>query len=199
MKVVKDLSEVDRIDFVVLTGDGKWEFRVLKGLESRIRCDLVIFFPESPLAKKTGKSVYKAIPVYVSKYKICKFLVILDREHHKSFDEDLRILKNINVKVSNHCELIKDRVLHISGKLGSHDVIIYTCIQGNMRLNDEIKKLIEAQFSVKLKSDDHGVIRKFLESKNLDITELIKTANPKNLGYLTIYLALKEICKNIKE
>jgi len=88
--------------------------------------------------------------------------------------------------------------LHISGKLGSHDVIIYTCIQGDLRLNDEIKKLIEAQFSVKLESDDHGVIRKFLKSKKLDITELIKTANPKNLVFLTLYLALKEICKNIK-
>ena len=134
MKVVKDLSEVDRIDFVVLTEDEKWELRVLKGLVSIIKWDLVIFFPESPLAKKTGKSVYKAIPIYISKCKICKFLVILDREHHKSFDEDLKILKNINVKVSNHYELIKNRVLHISGKLGSHDLITYTCIQGNFKL-----------------------------------------------------------------
>ena len=134
MKVVKDLSEVDRIDFVVLTEDEKWELRVLKGLVSIIKWDLVIFFPESPLAKKTGKSVYKAMPIYVSKYKICKFLVILDREHHNSFNEDLKILKNINVNVSNHYELIKDRVLHISGKLGSHDLIIYTSIQRNFKL-----------------------------------------------------------------
>jgi len=47
---------------------------------------------------------------------------------------------------------------------------------------------MEAQFGVKLESDDHDVIRKILKSKNLDIAELFKIANPKDLVYLALYI-----------
>ena len=45
---------------------------------------------------------------------------------------------------------------------------------------------MEAQFGVKLESDDHDVIRKIL--KNIDIAELFKTANPKDLIYFALYI-----------
>jgi len=199
MKVVESLESVGSIDFVVLTGDGIWELRVLKGIQKKFPCTLTLFYPKLPLLKKTGKSVYEAIPVYVTKYRVNKFFVLCDNEHHKSFDEDLKILKNLNIKILKAEELVEDRIFYILGEFASRELEIYVAIQGFNRakdckgLNEEISRLIYLKFDEEVEPD-HGKIRKFLRKKRIDLKELVEQAGVKYLqSSLTIYNALKII------
>jgi len=200
MIVTEDLKKVGRRpDFVVLTGNGVWELRVLKGLERKFSCDLILFFPKSRLIQKTSKRVYEAIRVYVSKYNFCRFLVLYDNEHHKSFSEDIRILNELGVRVLYCEQIVADRILFIFGKLGSHGVVIYTSVQGFRRsgecrgINEEIVELIRSRFGVSV-NEDHGAIRQFLRSQNMDITELVESSGVRYLKQaITLYLTLEEL------
>ena len=206
MIIVKDLKGLNRKpDFIILTGDGKWEYKVLKGLAKKYPCnraDLILFYPESPLVLKKGKSIYEAVSVYVDRYKVYKFLVLYDNEYHKNFNEDLEILKKeVGIKIKNY-KIIKDRILYVSGKLGSHDIEIYTSVQGYSKsgerkgLNEEIAKLIKLKFGVNV-SNDHKEIKRFLKSQNMDITKLIESSGDRYLKKaITLYIVLKMICKN---
>lgn len=199
MKIIESLEDVDSIDFIVLTGDGIWELRVLKGIQKKFQCTHTLFYPKLPLLRKTGKSVYRAIPVYISKYGVNKFLVLCDNEHHKSFDEDLKILKNLNIKILKTEELVKDRILYIFGEFASRKLEIYAIIQGFNRekdckgLNEEISKLIYLKFNEKVEPN-HGKIRDFLKKKRIDLTGLIEQTGIKySENSLTIYKVLKTI------
>ncbi len=165
MILAEDLKEVEdrKPDFIVLTGDGLWEHRVLRGLVKKFPCNLFLFFPKSPLMRKTGKSVYEAIPVNIEKYRVCKFLVLYDNEHHRNFNQDLTILNNTGIRVLFYEQIIPDRILYVFGKIGSRGVVIYTSVQGLRRagnrkgINEEIAELIRLRFRVNI-SDDHRAI-----------------------------------------
>ncbi|RLI84088.1 MAG: hypothetical protein DRP01_08470 [Archaeoglobales archaeon] len=186
MKVVDSIKDVDFVDFVILTGDGIWELKVLKGLQKKFPCILTLFYPKVPIPRKTGKSIYEAIPVYVSRYKINRFLVLCDNEHHISFNEDLKNLKNSNVKILKTEELIEDRILYIYGKFASKKLEIYTVIQGFNRLknckglNEEISKLIYLKFRKNIEPNNKK-IKEFLNRRRMNLTELVERSGKKYL------------------
>lgn len=150
------------------------------------------------MGKKSFKRHSKKFPCILTLF-YPKLLVLCDNEHHKSFDEDLKILKNLNIKILKTEELVKDRILYIFGEFASRELEIYVVIQGFNRakdckgLNEEISKLIYLKFNEKVEPN-HGKIRNFLKKKGIDLTELVEQAGIKYLeSSLTIYNALKII------
>ncbi len=140
MRVVRDLED-RRPDFVVLTGNGKREFDILKAVAKKYGCSRVLWFPKTPLAylkgkiesgKLTAQSVYRAIKAYVN-LEHYDFLVLYDREHFKGIEYDLKFLSNLNIKIIKCKSLIEDRAWNIIGSLGSHRIRILLSVQGTSK------------------------------------------------------------------
>jgi hypothetical protein len=184
MILIRDLKELkgnQKPDYVVLTGDGKWEFRVLKGLSKKFDGYKILWFPELP-KKFTGKSVYGATKFYVEKHDICKFLVLYDREHFKGTDNDVKTLNRLGFRSIVVKSIIDDRAFVINSKFGSKDVTVFVSIQGDFKsINEEIAELVYLKFGCKLKSD-HKEIRACLKKLGVEsIENLIEQSGVKYL------------------
>jgi len=162
MRVIKDLDESTEPWSFVGTGDGTDEFHILRAVAEKYNGACSLWFPKSPLGKKTGLAVLDSINTVIDiNSKIGTFLFLIDREHivqgmnRRSRDKlDNSYIKGmIEDKLSNkHIKIIKiddntpDGAFIINGKLGSHVLQIYVIIQGiDLKIEEEISKLIKLE------------------------------------------------------
>ncbi len=190
MILVRDLTRYSRRrPTVVLTGDGEWEYRVLKGLCEKFDGRKHLWFPKTPLpysktgtGKPTGRGIYGTVKLYVEKYDVRSFVILYDREHFDGIDEDLRTLSRLGF-TSMKVETVKEnKAFVISCRLGPRDVIVHVSVQGKSRcLDEEIAELIKAKYGVELKPNKKE-IKRFLKAQEVDgIEDLVKQSSIKYL------------------
>ena len=140
-----------------------------------------LWFPKSPLGKKTGLTVLDSINIVINiNPKIGTFLFLIDREHivqgmnRRSGDQlDNSDIKGmIEDKLSNrHIKIIKindntpDGAFIINGKLGSHVLQIYVIIQGiDLKIEEEISKLIKLEKDITIPPEKEHIRNFFKET-----------------------------------
>ncbi len=181
MRVVKDWDESAEPWSFVGTGDGTDEFYILWAVAEKYNGTCSLWFPKSPLGKKTGLSVLDSINTVINiNPKIRTFLFLIDREHiiqrmnRRSGDK----LDNSDIK-----GMIRDRLLNkqiqilkiddntpegtfiIKGKLGSRVLQIYVIIQGiDLKMEEEISKLIELEKDIAIPPEKEHVRDFFKET-----------------------------------
>lgn len=149
MKVVADSGSVadDQITAVVITGDGKTEFRVLKALAQRCENDGVLWFPQQPLrylsvrgrtqgkttSERMGLDALDSLELYKTKYGITSFLYLVDREHI-----DGSAVEELEAKLNTVASTDNAQITHreagaydCSCQIGSREVTVYTAILGD--------------------------------------------------------------------
>jgi len=135
MRVVKDWDGSAEPWSFVGTGDGTDEFHILRAVAEKYNGARSLWFPKSPLGKKTGLAVLDSINTVIDiNLKIGTFLFLIDREHivqgmnRRSGDklDNSDIKGMVEDKLSNkHIKIIKiddntpEGVFIIKGKLGS--------------------------------------------------------------------------------
>jgi len=91
MKVVKEIKNTKKPIIMVITGNGRAEFRRLKPIAKRYNEEKTLWFPLTPMpTKKTGISVLEALKLYPTKYKLTSFLFVVDKEHLKEPQKDIK-------------------------------------------------------------------------------------------------------------
>lgn len=162
MRVSENVGEYAEPWSFVGTGDGTDEFHILRAVVEKYNGACSLWFPKSPLGKKTGLTVLDSINTVTNiNPKIGTFLFLIDREHivqgmnRRSRDklDNSDIKGMIEDRLSNkHIKIIKmedntpDGAFIIKGKLGSHVLQIYVLIQGiDLKIEEEISKLIKLE------------------------------------------------------
>jgi len=154
MRVSKDVGDSEEPWSFVGTGDGTDEFYILKAIAERYNGPRTLWFPKSPLGKKTGLSVLDSIKTVVARYpKVSTFLFLIDREHIGRELDNSGIKEMIERRLSNgHVKIIETNdntpngAFMIKGELGSHKLQIYVTIHGiDLKIEEEISKLIELE------------------------------------------------------
>jgi|Deesub1362B_J571_1020462.scaffolds.fasta_scaffold00292_42 hypothetical protein len=199
MHVIREADQ--KPDFIVLTGDGKREFDVLRALGEKYDGRRTLWFPKAPLSylklkmkekpvRLSGQSVYNAIRTYAGKG-YCKFLVLYDKEYYEDFNKDKMYLENeVRIQIIEIITLIEDKAFQLRGKFGSRDIEIFISIQGDKKdINEEISRLIRLKYNEGIEPDDK-IIKMFLREKGEDVKKLIKNSNKRHLQE-----AFKGICK----
>jgi hypothetical protein len=209
VRVVKELKS-QKPDFIVLTGDGEWEYRILSALGKKYSCSKILWYPKAPMKSNirlqkhatsvTGVSVYNAIQYYASKG-LSKFLVLYDREHFKGIDYDLKYLEQrIKINVADVIQLLEDTAFLINGKLGSRVIDIALSIQGiseKGNINEEIIELIWLKHGQRVEPE-HGLIKSFLKRSGIgSIDDLVSSSGKKYLEQA--FRGLCAVLKKIEE
>ncbi|PXF61944.1 MAG: hypothetical protein C4B59_01575 [Candidatus Methanogaster sp.] len=221
MRVVKDWDESAELWSFVGTGDGTDEFHILRAVAEKYNGTCSLWFPKSPLGKKTGLAVLDSIKTVIDKTspQINTFLFLIDREHivqrnRRSRDEldnsDIKVM--IEHKLSNeHIRIIKiddttpDGAFIINGKLGSRVLQICVIIQGiNLKIEEEISKLIKLEKDITIPTEKENIQDFFKEtfhrkSIGQGTAKLIAGANKNNLrmsfpGLTFILNAIEKQC-----
>lgn len=161
VRLIEELVEnrENSLDYVVLTGDGRTDAEILKALCGKYDGRKTIWYPKPPVKeRKTGVGIFKASKIYAEKYKLTRFLVLIDREHffeiikgrrkdRRKRDEPKIIrdyLKNtLNMRIEQMTELTCKSAWLITGKHGSHGMRIYIVIMGKKKaMEEELVRLI---------------------------------------------------------
>lgn len=166
MKVVQDRNRVDdeRIAALVITGDGRTEYRRLEPLAPRFGGDEVLWFPQRPeryiqirgkrrratTAEKAGLDALDALELYKSKYGVSSYLFLVDGEHvDGATDEELRA-KLLSVSSDDEVGIsqLDDGAFRCSCRVGSRDLSIHAVIFGGEFgfIEDCIAELLELEW-----------------------------------------------------
>ena len=149
MEVVEEINKDKRPIIMVITGDGRAEFRRLKVFAERYDGEKVLWFPLKPIfplkrksEKKTGVNVLEVLNVYPGKYKLTQFLFVVDREHFKSENPTKKIeefLRGKGINVSS-VEQMNGGALRISCKIKSSEEELAELIGLELGLEVEANK-----------------------------------------------------------
>jgi len=190
MEVVEEINKDKRPIIMVITGDGRAEFRRLKVFAERYDGEKVLWFPLKPIfplkrksEKKTGVNVLEVLNVYPGKYKLTQFLFVVDREHFKSENPTKKIeefLRGKGINVSS-VEQMNGGALCISCKVGPYDVVVYMAILGKIKSSEEeLAELIGLELGLEVEANKRR-IKEVLRSRNMREEDLIAKAKDKNL------------------
>ena len=194
MRLVRDLKELKdkQPNILVLTGNGKTESRILAALcEKYDGKEKFLWFPETPIRrrlKETGFKAFNAIKICLAKYRLGKFLFLIDREHFKEVrqgreqEEVSRYMeKRLKARIETTCELVSEKAFITRGYLGSYPFDVCTVIFGvTSKIEEEISELIRLKLKVQVKPDKPSIDR-FLKSRRKKVESLIKEASKKYL------------------
>jgi hypothetical protein len=203
MRVSENVGESTEPWSFVGTGDGTDEFHILRAVAEKYDGARTLWFPKSPLGKKTGLTVLDSINTVINiSPGISTFLFLIDREHisqgmkrrfrDKLDNDDIKGM--IEDRLSNkHIKIIKindntpEGAFMIKGKLGSRILQIYVIIQGiNLKIEEEISKLIELEKAIMIPPEKEHIRNFFKEifhrkSIGLGAAKLIAEASKNNL------------------
>lgn len=204
LKEISEASITKESITLVLSGNGKREFRILKGFSKKYDGKSnILFFPESPLPKrKTGVSALDSLVFYVNR--ISHFLFISDRDQDFKRGESIKEKiekklqeRGINIRRTDQNNRAEEDALLISVIVGSHETMIYTAILGEEKcLEENVTKLIKLEYGVALPPDT-GEIDRFLRQKDMDWEDLVVKASKRNLAeaFASLHIAFQNIEK----
>ena len=203
MRVSENIDESTEPWSFVGTGDGTDEFHILRAVAEKYAGTCTLWFPKSPLGKKTGLTVLDSINTVINiSPKISTFLFLIDREHigqemrRKARDrldnndikgEIKKRLLNKHIKILTIDDNTPEGAFMIKGKLGSRILQIYVIIQGiDLKMEEEISKLIELEKAITIPSEKEHIRNFFKEifhrkSIGLGAAKLIAEASKNNL------------------
>jgi hypothetical protein len=205
MELAEELRKPVKMVIGVLTGNGKREFKVLRAIAKKYNgSEKVLYFPRRPgYYLGSGLSVLQVVKIYVGKYGIKNFLCLVDKEHFTRTEVEKEIedkLREFGVEV-NHAEQFSvnsESALCVNGHVGAHNFVLWTAIVGKEKcIEENIAKLIEMEFGVKVKPAKNG-IAKTLKEHNIDIEKLVASASLKNLklSFPSLDLVLRSLESN---
>lgn len=193
MKLVRDIKEIEgrRPDVLIITGNGKTERRrILPPLCKKYNGKAkFLWFPEPPKGKKeTGLKPLNAIRDHLIKYKLERFLFLIDREHFKGIKqgEEQKALseylgKELKVRIETTSELLSEKAFISRGYLGAYPFDVCIVIFGvTSNIEEEISELIRLKFKVRVKPDK-AEIRRFLKGRGKEFESLIGVTPKKHL------------------
>ena len=151
MNLVENLGTL-KPDCIILTGDGRRELEVLRSLSKKYNGhDVILFFPFSPLPKKTGLNWLDALKTISIKYLIDSIIYILDGEFfeinvsHK--DQIQNHLKSIGIQIVESTSIAE--ALLINCKCREQKITLYCIISGPTTfIEEEIAQLIELKLHI---------------------------------------------------
>lgn len=203
MKLVRELKG-RQPNILVITGNGRTESRILSPLCEKYNGKAkFLWFPETPIRrglKETGFKAFNAIKICLAKYKLEKFLFLIDREHFKEIrkgEEQKEVSgyleKKLKARIETTRELVPEKAFITRGYLGSYPFDVCTVIFGvTSNIEEEISELIRLKFKAKVKPDK-TVIDRFLKSRGKEIESLVREASKKYLEE-----ALPGLCNALK-
>lgn len=174
MKVVDDLNQEDqsRLEALIITGNGRSEYRRLKPLTSHYDEDRVLFLPSRterhisvigstsgyPDTERRGWEALDAISLYKSKYGYTNFLFLVDNEHcSENGREELEVkIEELASSDSIDIEELNDGAFISEFKIGSRDIQLYTAVVGNEFgfFEDCLGELLELEWGNSIDAED---------------------------------------------
>lgn len=153
MRVVDELPPDghDDVESLVLTGDGRGEYRRLKYITPKYNGDKILFFPSRPErhlsivgkqqspghVQQKGLDALDALAVFKGKYGYTSFLFLTDLEHiSPSTDEEIaaeldRTLVEVSSNDSAEVVPISKRSFVCGLKIGSSNILVLAAIIGD--------------------------------------------------------------------
>lgn len=136
--------------FIVITGDGRRELYVLRGLTKVYNGDTItLYFPISPISRKTGKKALDSIKIIPGFYGISSIIYIVDGEafNNSFLNEIQEYLIGIGIEIENVNPI--QNALLIKCKYGNHKITLYCIVSGPQTfIEEEIVQLIYLKFGV---------------------------------------------------
>ncbi len=133
MKVVEKIESAKHI-VLVLTGNGRWERRILQGLAPKYDHDVLLFFP--PTRGITGLIALQALKQYakmgISFLREITVLFLIDKEHFRTenyLNEVRGKMLTIGIRVISAKEL-DDGVYFIKASSGPRTFHVYIAVLG---------------------------------------------------------------------
>lgn len=148
MRVLDDIEAADSscIEALVVTGNGRSEYRRLKPLANHYNEDRVLLFPSrterhishvgrqrsEPATERRGWDALDALPLYKS-YNYTRFLLLLDSEHCESDGQaELETkIDDIATGGSSETEVLGGGAFRSEFQIGSQDTVLYTAVVGD--------------------------------------------------------------------
>lgn len=212
MRLVREIRELQHqyANILVLTGNGKTEARILSALCQKYNGKAeFLWFPEVPIRrglKETGFKPLHAIRVYLTKYKLKRFLFLVDREHLKRVKRkrrrkqkeqeavNARLKKELKAKIETTCEYLPGKAFTTKAYLGNHPFEVCTVILGiTAKVEEEISELIRLKFQIQV-DPDKAEIDRFLKKRGKRLEDIIEETSK---GYLE--KAFPGLCSALKK
>lgn len=188
--------------FIVLTGDGRDDLRVLEYCSRIYNGEKTLWYPGISAPQRTTIKALRAVKVCVENYRIMYYLFLIDREHLEKGKEIETIKKVLINEGFRDVEITQlNSLFLVKCHLGPHRIIIYIVVMGSKEcIEEEIAELIRLELGTSV-SPEKNKIRKVLRSHGMDIENLLRNARRSNLerAFPTLCLALKEIEKLLNE
>lgn len=205
MELVEELKNAKTV-IGVLAGDGPTEFRMLRVISKKYDgSSKVLYFPKLPVYHLGGGlSVLKVIKIYVDKYNIKNFLCIIDREHLKTNAPTEKVIKEklgeFGVGASSVQKLSADceEALHIEGKVGAHDFVLWVAITGKEKcIEEDFAKLLETKFKEKVEPTKNDV-KSVLKKHKINMEQLLRNTSISRIkqSFPALALALSSLESN---
>jgi len=167
---------------VVFTGDGRKEFRVLCAVAQVLDgSGLALWFPQDPTPKQktTGLDALRGLRVFVPRYRIGRFLFLVDREHAQGLDAPRHWLER-EFGTVKQVTLVQDRAAVFTGRVGREPFALCCVILGaHKAVEEEVAKLVQAVVGEKPPPDK--AIWGFLRQRKWKIEDLVRRAHRNDL------------------
>lgn len=173
MKVVDELDEDDpsRLEALIVTGDGRSEYRRLKPLSDHYDEDRVLFLPSRterhlsvvgstsshPETERRGWDALDALELYKSQYNYTRFLFLIDQEHcDGSCAEDLREKLDEVATAGVEIDDVNDCAYVCEFEIGSREITLYVAAVGHRHgfFEDCLAELLELQWGNEIDEED---------------------------------------------
>jgi len=195
---VSEGEATPKVHAYILTGNGSRDIRVVKATAEKYDHSKVLKVPQTPL-KGTGlASVAKAVATLMSKrVGVSRYLIVIDREHVKSFKEVMKKFTEYGLEVKSTEELAEwSWVLKV--RRGSREADVYVAVLGvRRRIEENLAKLIELTCGEKVEGSKKAV-GKWLRKNKLEDTDLVRKASKQQVeeALPTLTKALKELASD---
>lgn len=170
MRVQEELRDGDsgKVKSLVLTGDGRAEFRRLGYIAPKYDGDDILFFPSRPErhlsivgkqratshVEQPGLSALDALRVFKSNYGHSKFLFLVDMEHfsggtRNEFERQLEEkLRELSQDGEVDIESLSDGAFRCELAIGSQDILVLATVVGDEFecFEDGLAKLLEIEW-----------------------------------------------------
>ena len=195
-------------DYIVITGDGRMELKVLRGLCSKLNgLNISLFFPFNTRSGKTELSALNAVQLYSKRSRVNSMIFIVDGD---TFAGESAKIEIKNYLISRGLEIIEitsiNDALLIQCKYGDKDIIIYCVISGpEIFIEQEIARLLKICFGDKFnisttlnnqtKKQFKKEIFNFLKKNKIKLENLIGKAGEAKLNeaFPNFYAVFKKI------
>ncbi len=203
-----NLNEYIKPNYIIITGDGKTELRLLRGLSRKLdRQKPIIFFPFSTHGRKTGLSALDAVQTYATRYRINSIIYIVDGDTFEDKPVDKEIKNYLTSKGFGEINISSiNQALLINCKYGDKEIILYCIISGpEIFIEQEVARLLKLKYinefniseniTISSKQQFKREINQFIKRKRINLEDLIgKTAEGKiREAFPNFYAVFKNI------